>query len=330
MKMNEYIKDFPNQLKNALDIGEKTFFSKPNQKINSVVICGLGGSGIGGTIANDVLSSVIKIPVFINKDYEIPKFVTKNTLVISVSYSGNTEETLHAIKECERINSEISCICSGGKLYEIAKENNYNFIKIPSGSPPRAMFAYSFLFILFTLHKYDLINTAFIEEVRSSIELIENESKNMVLEAQKIAKFMHKKTPVIYTASSFEGVGIRMRQQINENSKMLCWHNVVPEMNHNELLGWRINTKDLAVIFLRNMIDHQRTQARIEINKEVILKHTNKIIEVWSKGGSMIENVLYHIHLGDWVSWFLSVKNNVDAIEIDVINYLKNELAKIK
>ena len=152
----------------------------------------------------------------------------------------------------------------------------------------------------------------------------------MVMEAQKIAKFMHKRTPVIYTASSFEGVGIRMRQQINENSKMLCWHNVVPEMNHNELLGWRVNTKDLAVVFLRNMIDHQRTQARIEINKEVILKHTNKIIEVWSKGDSMIENVLYHIHLGDWVSWFLSVKNNVDAIEIDVINYLKNELAKIK
>ena len=134
---------------------------------------------------------------------------------------------------------------------------------------------------------------------------------------------------MIYTANGFEGVGIRFRQQINENSKMLCWHHVIPEMNHNELLGWRVNTDKLGVVFLRNKCDYNRNQIRMEINKEVLAKQTDNIYEVWSNGESKIENSLYHIHLGDWVSWYLSEMNNVDAVEIDVINFLKGSLAKL-
>ena len=141
---------------------------------------------------------------------------------------------------------------------------------------------------------------------------------------------MYKKTPVIYVANGFEGVAVRFRQQINENSKMLCWHHVVPEMNHNELLGWRTNVNDLAVVYLRNKSDYERNKIRMDINKNVILKYTGNISEIYSKGNSLIENSLYHINLGDWVSWYLSEMNNVDAIEIDVIDFLKGELSKIE
>ena len=110
---------------------------------------------------------------------------------------------------------------------------------------------------------------------------------------------------------------------------MLCWHNVVPEMNHNELLGWRTNIDDLSVIYFRNKLDYERNQIRMDINKKVIAKFTNNITEIWSKGDSLIENSLYHINLGDWVSWYLSQMNNVDAIEIDVIDFLKGELSKL-
>ena len=144
-----------------------------------------------------------------------------------------------------------------------------------------------------------------------------------------MAEKLYGKTPIIYVANGFEGVAIRFRQQINENSKMLCWHHVVPEMNHNELLGWRTNTDDLAVVYFRNKSDFERNQIRIDINKKVISKFTNNITEIWSKGDSQIENTLYHIHLGDWTSWYLSEMNNVDAIEIDVINFLKTELSKV-
>ena len=109
---------------------------------------------------------------------------------------------------------------------------------------------------------------------------------------------------------------------------MLCWHHTLPEMNHNELLGWRKNTENLAVICFRNNSDFKRSQYRLEICKTVISEYTKEIIDVWSKGGSIIENTLYHIHIGDWISWYLSQLNNVDAIEIDVINHLKNELSK--
>jgi glucose/mannose-6-phosphate isomerase len=116
---------------------------------------------------------------------------------------------------------------------------------------------------------------------------------------------------------------------MNENSKMLSWHHVVPEMNHNELLGWRTNVDGLAVVYLRNKNDYYRNQTRVDINKSVINKYTEDILEIWSKGNSLIETSLYHINVGDWVSWYLSELNNVDAIEIDVINFLKDKLSKI-
>ena len=161
-----------------------------------------------------------------------------------------------------------------------------------------------------------------------SISLLEKEKNNIKKEASRLAKNIQGKTPVIYVASGFEGVAIRFRQQLNENSKMLAWHHTIPEMNHNELLGWRVNTKDLAVIFLRNNCDLEKNQIRIDISTKVIFKYSSNINEVWSKGNSVIQNTLYHINFGDWVSWFLSVLNNVDAVEIDVINFLKHELSK--
>jgi glucose/mannose-6-phosphate isomerase len=124
-------------------------------------------------------------------------------------------------------------------------------------------------------------------------------------------------------------VAIRLRQQINENSKMLCWHHVVPEMNHNELLGWRTNTENLSVLYLRNENDYYRNDARISINQSIVKKYTNNVLEVWSKGDSIIERSIYLINVGDWISWYLSVLNNVDAIEIDVITFLKEKLSKI-
>ena len=181
----------------------------------------------------------------------------------------------------------------------------------------------------FIFKNYGIIDNSFEEDFEMSIKLLNDRKEYIKIKAQDIADKMFNQTSVIYTAHGFEGVGVRFRQQINENSKMLCWHHVIPEMNHNELLGWRTNTDNLAVVFLRNKCDFNRNQVRIDINKKVIAKYTKNISEIWSEGDSSLQNTLYHIHLGDWVSWYLSVKNNVDAIEIDVINFLKGELAKV-
>ncbi len=329
MKMNDYIDAFPDHLKEALAIGSSSKMKKGNKEIQNVLICGLGGSGIGGTIVNDLVADQIKVPVLASKDYSAPSFVSENTLVIASSYSGNTEETIYALKACQEKGAEIACISSGGKLEALAKENNYNLITIPGNHPPRAMFGYSFTQLFFVLEHYGLISNSFAAEFEKAISLIVEQKEEIQTEAMALAKKLYGTTPVIYTAAGFEGVGVRFRQQINENSKMLCWHHVIPEMNHNELLGWRINTDNLGVVYFRNKCDFDRNQVRIDINKDVISKFTDNITEVWSQGDSRIENTLYHIHLGDWVSWYLSEMNNVDAIEIDVINYLKGALAKV-
>ena len=329
MKMNDYINNFTNHLRDAMEIGENSDLKNSEKRIDNILICGLGGSGIGGTIVNDIVSSKSKVPITSTKDYSIPNFVTKHTLVIANSYSGNTEETIYALEKCQSRNAEVCIITSGGKLKSIAEENNYNHIIIPKGHPPRAMFGYAFTELFYVLNHYKIIDDSFKSDFEKSISLLDSEKEDIQKQAMGLAKKMFGQTPVIYVAQGFEGVAVRFRQQINENSKMLCWHHVVPEMNHNELLGWRTNVNNLAVVYFRNKIDYERNQIRMDINKKVISKFTENITEIWSKGESVIENTFYHINLGDWVSWYLSEMNNVDAIEIDVINFLKGELAKV-
>lgn len=329
MKMNDYINDFSNHLREAIEIANNTTLSPYTKEIRNILICGLGGSGIGGTIVSDIISSKVNIPIAATKDYSIPNFVNEHTLVIANSYSGNTEETLYALEKCQARGAEIAVITSGGKLKTIAEEKKYNKIIIPGNQPPRAMFGYAFTELFFMLNHYGIIDDSFKSDFDKAITLIDTEKADIQKQAMNLAKKMYKQTPVIYVAKGFEGVAVRFRQQLNENSKMLGWHNVVPEMNHNELLGWRTNVDGLAVVYFRNKCDYDRNQIRMDINKKVISKFTSNITEIWSKGDSLIENSLYHISVGDWTSWYLSEMNNVDAIEIDVIDFLKGELAKI-
>ena len=329
MKMNDYINDFTNHLSDALTIGSSAVLKKTNESFSNILICGLGGSGIGGTIVKDLISKDISIPIETSKGYDIPGFVNEKTLVIACSYSGNTEETLSALNKCLEKNAEVVIVCSGGKLQDLALEKDLNHIIIPAGNPPRAMFGYGFTQLFFVLNNYGIINDSFKADFEKSILLINTEQENIKKTAQDISKKLFNTTPIIYVADGFEGVAVRFRQQINENSKMLCWHHVVPEMNHNELLGWRTNVENTSVIYLRNESDYYRNKTRIDINKSVIEKYTSNISEIWSLGNSSIERSLYLINVGDWVSWYLSELNNVDAIEIDVINYLKNSLSDL-
>jgi glucose/mannose-6-phosphate isomerase len=329
MKMNDYINDFTNHLSEAIEIANNTTLSPYTKEIRNILICGLGGSGIGGTIVSDIISSKVNIPIAATKDYSIPNFVNEHTLVIANSYSGNTEETLYALEKCQARGAEIAVITSGGKLKTIAEENKYNKIIIPGNQPPRAMFGYAFTELFFMLNHYGIIDDSFKSDFDKAIALLDTEKEDIQKQAMELAKKMYKQTPVIYVANGFEGVAVRFRQQLNENSKMLAWHNVIPEMNHNELLGWRTNINDLAVVYFRNKCDYKRNQIRMDINKKVISKYTENITEIWSKGDTVLSSSLYHINLGDWVSWYLSEMNNVDAIEIDVIDFLKGELAKV-
>lgn len=327
--MRGLIEDFTLHITESLNISEAATLNPFNGKINNVLICGLGGSGIGGSIISQIVAQDAKCPITINKDYKIPGFVNENTLVVCCSYSGNTEESLEMLAQAQAENAIIACVTSGGKLEEIAKENNYNHIIIPGGHPPRGAFGFGFPPIFYLLSHYNIISNDYISQFKNAVSTINAEQENIINEAQEATEKLFNKIPVIYSDANYEGAAVRFRQQINENSKMLCWHNVIPEMNHNELVGWTKKNDDLAVVIFRNDDDYFRTQKRMEVNKTVFEKYTSTIIEIYSKGNSQLEKALYLVHIGDWISLLLGEKKGIDITEVNVITYLKGELAKM-
>lgn len=166
-----------------------------------------------------------------------------------------------------------------------------------------------------------------IEQVKKGINTLENKSDIIRKEAQAAAQQMHQKVPVIYTTARMEPVGLRFRQQLNENSKILCVHHSVPEMNHNELVGWREQAGDFVVLFFRSADNNERNKLRIETCKSIISKYA-PIIEFSCLGDSLIEQALYGVHYGDWISYEIAMLRGQDPIEVNVIDLLKGRLAE--
>jgi glucose/mannose-6-phosphate isomerase len=330
MEMKKLISNFTGQLKHALEITQYTELSPFKKEIRNIVICGMGGSGIGGNIVSEAVASKIKIPIIINKDYSIPNFVGKNSLVIISSYSGDTEETIKAMTEAIDMESKIVCITTGGKIAEIATQKKIDLILIPKGMPPRTAIAYSIVQLLHILIFHTLIHFSFKNNLLAAIELIDAEENNILKDAKETAKLLADKLPVIYDVTGMESVALRFRQQLNENAKMLCWHNVFPELNHNELQGWGEKDNDKAVILFRNDNDTSRIAKRIDISSDIISNYNITFKEVYSKGNTPLERILYLIHWGDWVSYFIAEIKDIDPMDIQTITYLKSELAKVE
>ncbi len=328
--MDKMIARFPEQLAEALALAQNVTLKKHNAPLRSIFISGLGGSGIGGNFVQEFVRPVCKLPVVVSKGYQAPAWVNKHTLAICSSYSGNTEETLSTLEQLLTTGAQIVCIASSGRLIEIAKQKGLDYVQVPGGwSSPRACLGFSVVAQLAVLRAAKLIPLKLLTQVGAAQKMLAKDQAAIQKSARKIAAVLVGKTPVIYAADHNEAVAVRWRQQVNENAKMLAWHHVLPEMNHNELVGWRDNRPDVAVIWLRNKDDFQRTSIRMDISKEIIGQVAGSSTEIWSKGKSPIEKALYLVHLGDWMSFYLAELRKVDPVEIKVIDRLKGELAKV-
>jgi glucose/mannose-6-phosphate isomerase len=326
--MKDLVQNFTEQLKEAGKIADKAVISEA-LNINNIVITGLGGSGIGGTILSELISDTCPVPVIINKDYFIPAFVNENTLLIVSSYSGNTEETVSAMQQAIAQKAQVVCITSGGRVLEMARQHQFDFIEIPGGKPPRACIGYSLVQLIKVMVANGFAKKELFDDLNNSITLLEKENANIRAEAHNIAGKLHKKTAVIYALGTCEGAAVRFRQQINENSKMLCWHHTFPEMNHNELVGWTSRNENLVVVSLQTSFDYERTRKRYEVCKPLFEKYSSAVVDIKSKGNSKLEQFFYLIHIGDWISCYLADLKGIDPVEVKVIDYLKGELAKL-
>lgn len=325
--MKALVESFTAQLKGAKDIASKAVISKSGN-IQNIIVTGLGGSGIGGTILNELINDSCSVPIIINKDYFLPAFANSNTLLIVSSYSGNTEETVQVMNEAISRKVQIVCVTSGGKVLELAKQHQFDFIEIPGGNPPRSCIGYSLVQLIQVLIAKGFADKTLMADLDMTIELLTKEKDNIKTEANEIAKKLNGQLTVIYSLGSCEGVSVRFRQQINENSKALCWHHVFPEMNHNELVGWTTENKNLTVVTFHTSFDYKRTQKRYEVCKPIFQKYAKEVIDITAKGHSKLEQFLYLIHIGDWISCYIADIRGIDAVEVNVIDHLKKELSK--
>lgn len=325
--MKALVESFTEQLKKAKEIADKALIS-PAMNIQNIVITGLGGSGIGGTIISELINDSCPLPIIVNKDYFLPSFANSNTLLIVSSYSGNTEETLQVMNEAISKKVQIVCITSGGKVLELAKQHQYEFIEIPGGNPPRSCIGYSLVQLIKILIAKGFAPASLMNDLEASIQLLNNEKGNIKANAMTIAKKLAGQITVIYSLGSCEGVSVRFRQQINENSKALCWHHVFPEMNHNELVGWTEENKHLTVVTFHTSFDYARTKKRYEVCKPIFEKYAKEVIDITAHGKSKLEQFFYLINIGDWISCYVADIKEIDPVEVNVIDHLKKELSK--
>ncbi len=325
--MKNLVQNFTSQLKEAKQIADRAIVSQAQNVLN-IVVTGLGGSGIGGTILQELISDTCPVPITINKDYFLPAFVNKNTLVIISSYSGNTEETLSAMQQAIAKKAQVACVTSGGKVLQLAKQHQFDFIEIPGGNPPRSCIGYSLIQLIQILVTKGFAPATLLTDIEKSIALLENQNEIIKIEAHTIAQKLTNKLAVIYSLGTCEGVAVRFRQQINENSKQLCWHHTFPEMNHNELVGWTNKNDNLVVVTFHTSFDFDRTKKRYQVCKPIFEKYSNTVIDITAKGNSKLEQFLYLINIGDWISCYIADSRGIDPVEVNVIDYLKAELAK--
>lgn len=331
------IKKFPEQVEEAIRIGNGAKVRVSGRGVQNIVLCGLGGSAIGGDLLKSYLGGELKVPFIVNRHYVLPGFVNKNSLVIISSYSGNTEETTTAFKEALKRGAKILCISSGGEVEKLAKKKKTAMIRIPGGLPPRAALGYSFFPLLITLGKLGLTKNKG-REIRETLALLRQKSDEYsnpdqgLNKAFQLAEQLRGRIGIVYASTErFDAVATRWRGQMAENGKSLMFGHVLPEMNHNELVGWKVlkeQMREMQVLFLRDKDDHRRIKVRMDITKGIISEYTSRVTEAWSEGTSLLARMFSLVYFGDWVSYYLAILHRVDPTPVSVIDFLKDELSR--
>jgi glucose/mannose-6-phosphate isomerase len=329
MNMKALIDAFPFNIEEGLKIARAKSFRKVDREIHHVLICGMGGSGIGGKIVSQWLESDLSVPVTLCQNYSIPNFVNQNTLVIASSYSGNTEETLMSVDQAHRKGAYVIGVTSGGKLQKFCEKNGTDYVIVPGGNPPRSALAYSLVQLVNIFIKLGMAKSENLDYIESARKLILANTDEIYNEAKKLAEVTIDRVPVFYAISQYEGIAIRAKQQFNENAKMLCWTHVLPEMNHNELVGWGGGDNRFTAVFLDSGDMIERNRRRTEITLKQIATKTDRVHTVCAKGNNIIEKSLYLINIIDWASYYSAEMRNVDSVEIVIIDFLKDELSKL-
>lgn len=325
------------ELANATDLCDLTDVANAG-RINTVLVLGMGGSGIAGDVAKAILGADLSVPFVVNKGYELPAFVDSGTLVIAVSYSGETEETLATFDKAVQASGQVAVITSGGQLAAKAKELNAPAFLIPTGLQPRAAIAYLALPLITLMRRIGFAkrNTEDREELitlaENLVNLYSGERSASENPAKNLAADLYGKMPVIYGSEGISAVAaLRWKCQFNENSKSPAFWNSFPELNHNETVGWQELakiSKQCHLVVLRDDGENDRVAKRIEATLPMIADNFGGVSEIKTMGKSSQARLFSLIMTGDFVSVYLAILYDVDPTSVERIQLLKDKLAK--
>lgn len=318
--MNSILKDYVRVCRDAIKIAENMNLDIRNP--SHVVFAGMGGSGISGNLVKDIVKDDITQPIDVSKGYSLPGFAKEGSLVVCTSYSGNTEETLSQFVEALKRKCHIISIGSGGKLLEWSKRFNVPFIQVPGGYQPRESIPYLFFPLMTCIQKiFELDLSADIEEFLQLVPTIN------LADMDKIASDIKDTMPVIYGPSNCLGAMRRVKSQLNENSKMHAQFEELPELNHNEVVGYEaFGYPYMSVIFMRRDDEPPVMSKRIEIVKEIIRGKVTSSHDMHAYGKSKLAKILSLVYQGDYLSFKLAELRNVDWKTAKTIDRVKEEL----
>ncbi len=333
------ILDFPAQCQNAR---YPVLAHPPKLKssgVRQVILSGLGGSAIGGDILKSLIWKKSKFSLTVNRHYTLPGWASKETLVVCSSYSGGTEETLSVFKQAVARRLRVLVMTSGGELMRQAVKAKVPILALSGGLPPRAALGYSFFTLLTALETLKLLPST-TADFNEALEILTRQAgqygpltpteKNP---AKLLALFLHKRLPLFYAGQDhLDSVSLRWKTQMNENAKQIALSNLIPEMNHNEILGYSYSeplTKQMAVVLLRQpQGDHPQILRRFDLLKKMITSKTAGVTEIEAKGKSLLAQLFSLIYLGDFASVYLAYLKGVDPTPIGLIDEFKSRLSR--
>ncbi|HRY52668.1 MAG TPA: bifunctional phosphoglucose/phosphomannose isomerase [Candidatus Portnoybacteria bacterium] len=309
-----------------------TFFNELNlgrRSFNKVLICGMGGSAIMGEFLSYFQDTGFAplsptVPVLIHRSYNLPMGADQNTLVICISYSGNTEETIAAFDKALAANIEVSGITSGGQMAELFQKNKIPWVKIPQNIQPRMSSGYQLSAIVKVLMAYGLLGSAAQAALSSLPEKVnpssfENQTKLFCAK-------LHNKVPIIYTSQNNFALAMRWKISFNENTKIPAFCNVFPEMNHNEMVGWTRSLGPFHLLFLRDSDDLPRIKKRMEITAELLKKEGLPADFIDIAGQNPLEKIFWALVYGNWLSYYLALMYGIDPTPVAMVEELKKKL----
>ncbi len=336
-KQLEILKEWSSLFQEARENSLEFVLPENIKEPSNIVICGMGGSAIAGDYLSSLLKSDIKIPILVNRDYYLPAFCNKSTLVICVSYSGNTEETLSCFKDAHTKNTMIITISSGGFLEKLAKKTKVPHIKIKEGIPPRTGLPLIYTSLLTILEKLKLINDMskdFEETEKILAKLSEEYSPEKKTEenfAKEIAYGLFNKLPLFVGHTIYSPLSYRAKSELNENSKVIAISEEVPEQNHNGIVAWdnpNVVLNDVVVILFRDENEPKPIKIRMEQLKKIVNQKTEKVLELYPQGQSKLAKQISLTYLIDITSIYLAVLHEVDPSITPSIDNLKGVLKK--